>query len=131
MIRLSEHSFGPGEATTTLHTNWVQEIGSTTNPLGVAKVSGDGSSPDICTQNEKPTPKANLGRSLGDTIGDVVGDIKNFADNVAEDISAEGLRNVLDRIVDKVGFGSFNDSVGSSEYPGAGPGQGGTQTGVD
>ena len=73
MIRLSEHSFGPGEATTTLHTNWVQEIGSTTNPLGAPKkVSGDGSSPDICIQNEKPTPKADLGRSLGDLYGDVV-----------------------------------------------------------
>ena len=67
-IRLSEHSFGPGEATTTLHTNWVQEIGSTTNPLGTPKVSGDGSSPDICTQNENPTAKADLGQSLGVSV---------------------------------------------------------------
>ena len=123
MIRLSEHSFGPGEATTTLHTNWVQEIGSTTNPLGTPKVSGDGSSPDICTQNENPTAKADLG-------GSVVDDIAKFFEAMADNVGVY-LLDVLDRIVDKVGFGSFNDSVGSSEYPDAGPGQGGTQTGVD
>jgi len=123
MIRLSEHSFGPGEATTTLHTNWAQEIGSTTNPLGAPKkVSGDGSSPDICIQNENPTVKADLG-------GSVVDDIAKSALAVADNVGVYFL-DALDRFVDM--FSRFNnDSVGSSEYPDAGPGQGGTQTGVD
>jgi hypothetical protein len=42
MIIRSEHTFGPGEANSTLTAKWVQEVGPTTDPLGGPRTSGDG-----------------------------------------------------------------------------------------
>ena len=49
MIIRSEHTFGPGEANSTLTAKWVQEVGPTTDPLGGPRTSGDGTT-TACTK---------------------------------------------------------------------------------
>ncbi|MAG26964.1 hypothetical protein CMI47_15605 [Candidatus Pacearchaeota archaeon] len=92
MIYLSEHSFGPGEANTTLYTKWVQETNPTTDPLGNIRANvGDGTA-TICTKILADREAAAAAAAAKDTVSMDGGDL-------AESRKNPTTRAIQDRLV--------------------------------
>jgi len=83
MIIRSEHTFGPGEANSTLTAKWVQEVGPTTDPLGVPRASGDGTT-TVCTKIIADAEAAAAAAAAKDTVS---------MENSAEWLAARAKRN--------------------------------------